>query len=161
MRRLLATATMLAALVAAGCGGSDNGGSDNSSQPSGSSLSKQEYITKADDACKQFNQRIKSIPGTAKTTKEAAALYRRVVKEADSFYKSFSALQPPAQDAALVSRYRSDLKESIGITNQVADAVANKDTKKVTQLSASAKRLQLDRRKIAKQYGFHYCGVAQ
>jgi hypothetical protein len=156
---------MLAALVATGCGGSDNGDSktsrSTSTQATGPALTKQEFVTKADAACRRFNDRVKAIPGSAKTPTEAAALYKRVVKEAESFYRSFSSLQPPAKDAAIVNRYRSDLKESIGITNQVADAVAKKDAKKVTSLSASAKRLQLDRRKIAKQYGFRFCGVAQ
>lgn len=165
MRRILPIA-MLAALVAAGCGGSSDGGTKTTAttttNPSpAASLTKREFITKADAACQRFNQRIQAIPQTAKNPKETAALYRRVVTEAQSFYRSFAALPEPRPDAALLTRYRADLKDSIGITNQVADAVAKKDTKKVAQLTAAAKRLQIDRRKIAKQYGFHFCGVAQ
>ena len=118
MRRTMLIA-MLAALVATGCGGSDDGDSKTTStapsQATGPALTKQEFVTKADAACRRFNDRVKAIPGTAKTPKEAAALYDRVVKEAESFYRSFSALQPPGKDAALVDRYRADLKESIGI----------------------------------------------
>src|SRR3954453_9026780 len=101
MRRTMLIA-MLAALVATGCGGSDNGDSKTSSststQATGPALTKQEFVTKADAACRRFNDRVKAIPGTAKTPKDAAALYQRVVKEAESFYRTFSSLQPPAKD---------------------------------------------------------------
>jgi hypothetical protein len=166
MRRTLPI-VMLVALVAAGCGSSNDGGTKTTtkttttSQSPAASLTKREFITKADAACQRFNQRIQAIPQTAKNPKETAALYRRVVTEAQSFYRSFAALPEPRPDTALLTRYRADLRESIGITKQVADAVAKKDTKKVAQLTASAKKLQLDRRKIAKRYGFHFCGVAQ
>jgi hypothetical protein len=166
MRRLVLIAS-LAALVAGGCGGSDDDKSsdaNNAANPdapfptsASAPATKKEYIAQADAACATFRQRLQALP-QPKSTKDVGPLYEKIAKEAQEFYDSFKAIPKPKEGAQLLARYQKNLTESIDITKKAAAAIKASDTKGVGKLFKRTKQLQLQDRAIAKKFGFQVCG---
>ncbi|HEX3326853.1 MAG TPA: hypothetical protein VHV50_07655 [Actinomycetota bacterium] len=145
--RIVAGAIVLVLLTAA-C--SDKG----SDKP----LTKAQYIAKADQICKDANEKTAAL-GTPSTT-DPQALARFLTKSGriitDAVAK-LQRLQPPKADEQKIHRLVQGLQTSASYFPALIRAVKAQDTQKIQQLAQQLQQSSLQGSQIAQSYGFHVC----
>jgi len=145
MKKLTILLTLLLAsmaMVAVGCGGSDDSGP-----------TKEEYIAEADKMCEESNAEIIKIGkelGTNPSDKETVeAVKSDLLPELESRAKELEALERPSGDEDELEAYYQDLDDGIStVADDPEAAVASDDN----PFEASDK--------AAKEYGFKVCGAS-
>jgi len=128
------TRTLLALLplaVLAACGGGDADGV-------GGGLSKAEYVSQSEAICKKANADVKAIPFPPT---DFAAYVGQLVTLAEGVRDQITALDAPDADQADITSKVLDpidaqIREGRAYQQQLADAVASKDTAKLQRLVA-------------------------
>jgi hypothetical protein len=148
---------ILAALMAAGCGGgSSKTEPSGSSRPPGESVTVARLIAQADPICRRLNvelaaaARARSSVALATSALRNAALERTAVAE-------LSKLTPPAalaQDWRQILEYRRTLAEELVKLGGYAKA---NDTQAIKALAVSKKRVHKQLFEIARRDGFAHC----
>jgi hypothetical protein len=151
-------------LVGVGCGGSNDEPADDSNLPvaapevaNAPAGSKKAYIAQADVTCSELNAKIQKLP-QPKEAKDLGPLYREIATEAEKFYDKFHAIPKPPRDEQVLARYERNLRASIALTERVADAVEEDQTKALAPLVKRVQKVQNRNRRIAERYGFQICG---
>jgi len=146
MKKLTILLTLLLAsmaMVAVGCGGSDDD----------SGPTKEEYIAEADKMCEESNAEIIKIGkelGTNPSDKETVeAVKSDLLPELESRAKELEALERPSGDEDELEAYYQDLDDGLStVADDPEGAVASDDN----PFEASDK--------AAKEYGFKVCGAS-
>lgn len=143
---LALTAALIAALIAAGCGGSD-----------GESISKEAFIAKADAICRKSNERMEAgfasvLKDIRNVTKLKPAEYEEVVDEVmvpniEREIEQLKALGIPAGDEERVEAMLAALEEGKETAERNPEAV-NASSDAVFGIAS----------RIADEYGLEVCG---
>jgi hypothetical protein len=157
VRRLATLASLLLAsgLVAAGCGG---GGGDDNSTSSGSTttgtVSKSEYITKADQICAQgtlvVGQAGREQFGSSQPSRDQAIQFGQetVVPSLEDTLAKLRALQPPAGEEQKTSAIYDALESGLNKLKDNPDLFVETDTGGAFDQA----------NQLAQAYGFKQCG---
>ena len=158
------TSAIAVAVVGVGCGGSDDEPADSSNLPvaapevgNAPAGSKKAFIAQADVTCSELNAKIQKLR-EPKTPDDLGPLYREIAADAKKFYDKFHAIPKPRQDERVLNRYERNLRASIALTEEVAEAVEKDRSKALPALIKRVQRLQDRNRRIADRYGFQICG---
>jgi|GEM_PF-2395830 len=170
MQRLFVAALGSAALAFAGCGGDDDSGGSGSSSGGGSSdatLTKAEYITSADDICRDNQKKIdpieKQIDALAKDSqgrgepKDIAPILERALNVTKAGFAKLKTLPEPAADKATLDRWLASNEEAFAALEELQLAVAENDRKKAQAPGTKIDRLSTEQRTLARTYGFKAC----
>ena len=159
MRGLLLALTMSAALVAGGCGGDDDGGS----------VSKEDYLAKADAFCKKQNaeakERNQELQDIATSAKSEDEFFEKVVPKleegldwARDQQEAFAKIEAPAADKATIDKINAGNADELDKLEEVTDAARDKDLDKFTKLATEQQRMDDRVNALAQDYGFKECG---
>jgi len=141
------------ALASAGCGGGDDS----------KSLTKAEYIAKADAICAQLDRATKkyeeqgdALPRDAEVKDFAPAMKGTLAESAKSDAR-LRELPRPAADKSTLDRFFMLRAQAARVGNQAAQAAAVNDLKAFEKLIADNSQLGPEQTKLAKRYGFKQC----
>ena len=161
--RSLAAALALAALVVAGCGGDD-------SQDAPATLTKAQYIARADDICRANQNRLEPIeqdlqqlPTDAQgrgDTNRIEPILERALEATREGYERLRALPVPAEGKATVERWLASTASAIEAFAGVLEAVRDDDREAAREPSERVDRLSVQQRNLARSYGFKACRSA-
>jgi hypothetical protein len=161
MRAVLATSLLtLMAVVAAGCGG--DGGSDSEGAPD--TLSKAEYIERADAICQQlYEQRspleVEAARAAQKGDTEAAAVnFQNAADITENRVREIKELPAPEGDEATVEQVFDQAAATVVIARRAATAISEQDGKALARESRLGLRATTRFNKSAISYGFLVCG---
>lgn len=157
MRAVLAAALAGAVLAVAACGGGDSGSSG------GETLTKAQYITRADRICKQleeatrtYSEQVDALPAGADTTRIANILKSGLAKTRKGVER-LKALKAPSEKRATLDAYFTSIDKAVVAYDGLVDAVSAKDEAKARRLARQIDPLFDDQRRLARQYGFQQC----
>ena len=156
MRRGLLLGVLAVVLATAGCGGDDD-----DSDGSASTVSKAEFIQRADELCRDFRRKRDDLEAEADATSDTdrqAQIFRQLADEADATGDKFERLPVPAGDKAIIDRYISASRDQIDVVRRIADALDDRDPGAVATLLGSGERSGDEVQDIAQDYGFKVCG---
>jgi hypothetical protein len=147
--RLSPLAPVLAAvaLTVAACGGGGGG-----------SLSRSEFIAKADALCRQANK--VPPPGPVQSPEQAAANARREARQRTALKQKLGKLEPPSALEREYARYQAQTDQLISLFRQEAAAAQAKDVRRFNQLDSRISTLSAQRAKTGGRIGFTVCGGA-
>jgi hypothetical protein len=152
----------LGAGVLAGCGGSDSsttaGASGASGASGGTPLSQDEFVSQANAACKEANDKINALkpPSSSDLSAVAPILAQEVAIFGDTVAK-LTAITPPSDQQAQYDAWLSDIKGSVAQATELAAVAKTGDTAKAQAL---AQKLQTANDKAnagAKDLGLTEC----
>lgn len=150
-------AAMLAVLIA-GCGGDD----ERASNPaSGEAVSRQELISEADGACRDYEESLLGIREaivSAKTKQEIAEASEQLADEAASRAERIAELEPPAELAAEWDRFLMTTDEQAKLLDLSATASAANDGAGVDYYNEKLGQVGQHQSQIAKDLGLKVCG---
>ena len=145
MKRIAVGAVLALALAAAGCGG---GGSK--------TLSKEEYGSKLNQICKDYNARVKAI-GRPNSIAELGAKGPKLLDEFKGAISKAEKLEPPSELKAKADKFIADAKQLTGILSQLIDAAKKNDRAKVGEIGVNADALSKESDSLGKQLGAPAC----
>lgn len=175
MRRLLILAGLIVALAAsAGCGGSDSDSTSADTTAADSSeeaLTKAEFIEQADAICEDHKPEREALQeqaeeladevnsGADQAREELADLLSEAGGDAEAEYEELHALSPPPPDASLIDTMLSTADSQVGLTEEAADALREKEYKTFTALTVEVGKVKAKASGIAVAYGLKVCGA--
>lgn len=120
-------------------------------------LTKQEFISEADDICRDANEAIGDL-GQPTTSEELTAYVAEVEQISSEALTSIATLEPPEADAEEVQDAIKKLQSALDLLNQYQQA--NASGNKVASLVAlqEANSAALEAQSFAQRYGFRECG---
>jgi hypothetical protein len=146
--RIVAGAIVMVLLTAA-CSGSNS---------SGKPLTKAQYISKADQICKDANEKTAALGAPSTTDPQALARFLtksgQIIRDAVA---RLQRLQPPKADEQRIHRLVQGLQTSASYFPALIKAVKAQDTQKIQQLAQQLQQSSLQGSQIAQTYGFHVC----
>jgi hypothetical protein len=135
----------IVALALTGCGG----GSDSSTGASGASgatgasggtpLSQDEFVSQADAACKEANDKIETLKAPTSDLSSLVPFADQSLALENAAYAKLAALTPPSDLQAKYSKYLSDVKAQIAQVAPLKAAAEAGDTQKVQDLANQLK----------------------
>jgi hypothetical protein len=134
----------VAVAALAGCGG-------------GGTLSKADFVSRADAICKRYSARIKAIPqpkspaGIPRFVERALPLTRKELAE-------LRALRPPAKDAGTVRRILDEFERTIEAGRKLSAAVQKNDRGAFDRANLAGSKAARTADRLARAYGFRSCG---
>jgi hypothetical protein len=146
---------VLAAGVIAGCGGDDS-----------SELTKDEFITQADQICADFNAQATADQEEFRALLNqgdfaaAADNFDQTAEANDEALSEIEALQPPAEDQETIDRWIEIGEEQLDLADEFSVALRNEDAQAINALGADVERLTNESNQIADDYGMVDCGSA-
>jgi hypothetical protein len=150
-----------ASLVMAGCGGgsstSTTGASGTSGTAGSASLSQDEFVSQADAACKEANDKITALKAPASTLSAQAATIAQEVGIFTDALGKLSAITPPTDLQSEYSRWLAGTKAQVSLATKAGAAAKANDTAKVQALG---QQLQANNDKLnatAKDLGLTEC----
>lgn len=174
MRRLLILAGLLVVLTAfVGCGGSDSDSTaaETTAAPSGEELTKAEFIEQADAICEDHASERADLQGQAaelanevnagndQAREELADLLSEAAGSAAAEYDELQSLTPPSSDAARIETMLSTAVGQVGLTEEAAEALREKDYKAFAELTVQTGKVKAKATGIAVAYGLEVCGT--
>lgn len=120
-------------------------------------LTKQEFITRADDICRTANSAVEDL-GYPTTSDELASYVAEVEEISGKALGEIARLEPPEADAKEVQDAITKLQSALDLLNeyQQADASGNKVASLVALQEANSAALEAQ--SFAESYGFRECG---
>jgi hypothetical protein len=157
MHRTCATVLGTAVLAIAGCGDSKD-----SSSSSSKSLTKAQFIAKADGICKDTkkaqqpysNQIDKLHQGDLK---KAAPILEGALGVSKSGLARLKALPSPSEDKATLDQYYAAADKVIAAHSDLTDAAKTDDAEKGKKVAATTDGLSADEGRLADKYGIKEC----
>jgi hypothetical protein len=140
----IAACVALGALAFAGCGGGSSTSSTGASGASGASgaapLSQDEFVSQANAACKEGNDKIEALPALSSNPdlKDLATLTGQQITIANEVYGKLSAITPPSDLQSKYDAYLASGKSQIAVAQQIESAAKSGDT---SQIQALAQKL--------------------
>jgi hypothetical protein len=135
----------LAALVAAGCGGG------------GSRLSKDEYATKANAVCADFNAKVKGAGSPGTSLKSLAAYADKVIPIFEDGLGELKKLKPPKNEQNVVDDWLKAGDEQLGLIRQIRDAARENNQAEVQRLGVLAEANDRTSDQLAEALGATTC----
>lgn len=162
------TTTTIAALllmttVLAACGSSDRG------TPT---LTRAQYIAKADALCKASNVRTRGldeqldreaagVSANARLLRRLAPILRGGYAPVAAGARAFEATTPPVADAVAIERIRETYDQQAELVRRLANAAQRGDEHAFTSLSRTRKDVVARTRRLTRAFGFEECGSAK
>ncbi|HEY2769495.1 MAG TPA: hypothetical protein VGI87_02960 [Solirubrobacteraceae bacterium] len=137
---------LIAVALAAGCGSS--GGS--------SSVSKADFVSKANAICTKVNKQIASLP-KINTAQDLLSTGPKELTDAGQGIAKLKALQVPDSIKSQVSQWISALEQESAISNKLISAFKNKNAQELTQAEAAGKTSQAQDHSRAVALGLTAC----
>jgi hypothetical protein len=138
----IAGCVAVGALAFAGCGGGGSStsttGARGASGASGSApLSQDEFVSQANAACKDGNDKIEALPAPPSNPdlNDLASITAQQITIANEVYGSLSAITPPSDLQSKYDAYLANGKAQIGIAQQLESAAKSGDTSQVKALA--------------------------
>jgi hypothetical protein len=164
--RLVPAAAVIAFLAIAGCGGGTKTVTVFRTQPGAESLTKGEYIAKADALCKTEEAKREELehqvaelaPITSGETREVAALLHQQADNQMAEVKGLLALRAPSADAARLASLLSILSAQTSDLDDWADAYDQRNAKEIRSLQIRVAEHNAEASALARRYGFKVCG---
>jgi hypothetical protein len=160
MHRTCAIALGTAALAIAGCGGSKD-----SSTSSSSTLTKAEFISKANGICRDTKKAQQPFSDRADKLKSGgdvklvAPILEGGLKESRKGLARLHALPSPSQDKATLDKYYATIDKLLSVQAQLATAARAGDRKTAQKVGTTAGALGDDENRLALKYGIKDCDV--
>jgi hypothetical protein len=142
------------AIACGGCGGTSSPGNEGDG-----SITKAEFIEKADEVCSNFNAKY-----DANELEEANALPELEVALAnalpafDGSVEQLNQIPVPADDPAGAEAYVEKAEEALSLFRQLQRAVKNRDTHAIETYSGTFTKITGEERRVTSAYGFRVCG---
>ncbi len=159
-------ATAAAALLTAGCGGSDANNGPSATAPAASTttavrpaLSKAEFIARADDACRKTQKKQNELRREAvgKQTSELVPTLRKQAKLAKRLADQLSALATPEADTTRIAAFVESVSQ-IGIYSKaLSDSIEAKHDKPAHNLATKLVNWRQVEHTLGQSYGFKVC----
>ena len=150
-RARIVVSAIVATLVVAGC----------SSDDGGARLSKAQYIAKADQICRDANQKTAALAPPTSSDPQVLATFLgksgQIISDAAGKLKK---LKPPAADEKKINQLIDGLQASARLFPPLIKAVKAQDTQRIQELAAQLRQTSLQGSQIAQNYGFHVCAHA-
>jgi len=154
---------VLTASLLAGCGGGDDkggGGSD--------TLSQQEFVSQANQICKEgaekINAKTQEVQGKiqrAKTASEqqkaVADVLEETAKEYDPYLARLGDLKPPQDIADDWQKFLDGVNSAFDLIPDLADATRKGDRSKLSELTTRFSQIAGDTRPFAQKYQLDQC----
>jgi hypothetical protein len=160
--RLACCAALAAALLFAGCGGSDSDDSANTATattPAGPKLTKAAFITQADNACrrtqKKQNQLRKEAEG--KQTSELVPTLRKQAQLAASLADELTEIGAPPGDSTRIASFVDSVRQIGVYSKALSDSIEAKHTKPARNLAARLVRWRQVEHTLGQSYGLKVC----
>jgi hypothetical protein len=145
--RVPVIATVLACLVAAGCGGEDR-------------LSREEYIQRADATCKKYEERLKSLEEELQQTdspQEAAKVIDRALPIIREGVGELRDLKPPEDLEGKTDEWLDLNDENTKTLEELREAAEEGDEQKIAELARDADENEKRGDAIAREIGLEAC----
>ena len=161
IRAVLTLACALALL--AGCGGDDDKGGSG-----GKTLSQDEFVSQANQICREGSEKINSktreIQDKIQQAKSAdeqqdavADVLEDTAKEYDPYLERLGKLKPPEELAADWKKFLEGVNEAFDLIPDLADATRDGDRDKLSQLTTKFSQIAGDTRPFAQKYKLDDC----
>src|SRR5262249_44824159 len=142
-----ALALVIALLVLAGCGGGGN-----------KALTKQEYASKADTICSNFEAKIKSLRNP-KNVKELADVADKAVPLLESAITELNNLNPPADEQSTASQWIDQVRNLEGDLKELRDKAKAQDLPGIQGILPKAQQHNARSNQLASQLGMSVCNT--
>jgi hypothetical protein len=159
---VIAGCIAVGALAFAGCGGgsSTSTGASGASGASGAApLSQDEFVSQANAACKESNDKVAALkaPSATASIQDQIPTLEQDIAIANDTYTHLNAITPPSNLQAKYTAYLNAGKGQIAFANQLLDAAKANDTSKLQQIAPklNAGKAQADAQ--AKALGLTEC----
>jgi hypothetical protein len=162
IRALLTLALGLALL--AGCGG----GSDNGDNGGGDTLSRDEFVSKANQICREGAEKINAktqevqgkiqqAKGVKEQQKAVADVLEDTAKEYDPYLQRLGDLKPPEELSSDWQKFLGGVNDAFDLIPDLADATRDGDREKLSQLTTKFSQIAGDTRPFAQKYELNDC----
>ncbi len=162
--RLMASAAAVAAaaLIAAGCGGSDDpvepiGTTTDATEPQATTLSKRELINELDPRCAEAGAAIAGL-SSGPSGDDLALLASQEEQITRGLLRSANGLATAEDPSGALDRFISGLRKQASIDAQRTEAAQSGDTVAYDALGGELAQAKADTRLAAEEYGFQDCG---
>jgi hypothetical protein len=145
VKKALPAAVVLAAALAAGCGG----GNDDA-------LSKDEFVKQGNAACAKYAAAAKQI-GDPKTIDDIPRLVDATVREFDTMISSLKDIQAPDDLSADYDKLLGTAEDAKGTFGELKSAAEAKDGKKLDAVAAKASATDKESDALATKLGLDAC----
>ena len=156
-RLILLVAVLLAGLVIATCGG-DSG--DGDSNGSGESISREEFIERADAICAtgdEVQDELTAQLQNATSPEEAADVYEQLADRAEETIAEITALPSPDVDAETIDELAAIQTEGVALVRRLADAVRANDAATGEEIVAQLEQSAQEGDRGDEGFGFQVC----
>lgn len=123
------------------------------------SLSKADFISRADDICGRRNDQLAAIPSAGDDPQLVAGVLQQSGAIVGKALGELRKLPIPAGDDAALNAYYSKVDELLAQTSTLAAAYRSGDVPKAKDLQTQALQLQTDANALANAYGLTACGA--
>jgi hypothetical protein len=162
MKRALLTLA-LGAMLVAGCGGDDDNGGGG-----GKTLSRDEFVSQANQICREGSERINAkaqeiqdkiqrADTAAEQQKAVADVLEDTAKVYDPYLQRLDDLAPPEDMATDWRKFLDGVNEAFGLIPDLADATRAGDRDKLSQLTTRFAQIAGDTRPFAQKYELDDC----
>jgi hypothetical protein len=152
LRRVTFAASVVAALVAVGCSGSDGG--------AGSELAKPEYLKRANAICAKANEEIAALPAPDLADPVAApGAIRAVVSVQRDEVRRLRDLGAPHTDVPAIAAWLRMVDLTLDQADLAVRALEHDDIDSVNTANAKGRDSELQADALARQYGLIKCAA--
>lgn len=123
-----------------------------------SEQSKDDFIAAADDACREADERIRSI-GRSRVGEVSRRYVDRAQDVAEELVSDLRALAPPEGDTRRVEQMIDGLERSADFLEPLAEAAADHDFDALEELQQEVRQTTDHVAEAAESYGFEVCGA--
>lgn len=123
-----------------------------------SEQSKDDFVAAADDACREADERIRSI-GRPRVEEGVLEYVEQAEDIADALVSDLRALDPPEGDADQVEQMIDGLERSADLLAPLAEATIDRDQETLAELQQEVQQTTDDVNEAAESYGFQVCGA--
>ncbi len=134
-----------AGVALAGCGG-------------GGRLSHDGFVHKGNDICSTYAEKVRSL-GRPKSLDDLAPLVRRAVSLSRQELRELEELKPPADEERRFRAFLSQARYQVGLTDDLATAIARGDARRTQQLLRFANQAEPDTNRLARRAGLTLCAL--
>jgi len=132
-------------LLAAGCGGGDAG-----------KLSKEEYVSKLNAICADFNAKQKEI-GVPQSIPEVAEKGPEIIDEFDKALDKVKDLEPPDEIADQANRFIELTDQQRDLVQELIDAAKDNDAARLREIGSKIEPIDAEADQIATELGAPAC----
>jgi protein-tyrosine-phosphatase len=120
-------------------------------------LTKEEYITRADEICEETEHRIQALEPPS-TTNDLDDYADAIGEISDEGIGELRALRPPPEDAETIRRLIGNIERSVELLPEYARAAQSQDAARFRQVEAQLQEIADESVLLAREYGFQQCG---